>query len=217
MSSKSSNGLAKAHLLIHDENGNKNDKNIIPVLFNPQQYSINKTNQFASISIPGRSSSIIQFVKGDSETLSFELFFDTYTYENGVNVRNYTDKLKNLMDINPKIHAPPICTFEWGNVSFTGIIESLNTTFTMFLQNGTPVRAKMTLSLKQYQKIPNAPKLSSPTKTKIRTVVDGDSLWLIAAHEFGDPQKWKEIADINNIENPLILKAGTNLIIPKLI
>ena len=76
-------------------------------MFNPQQYSINKTNQFASISIPGRSSSIIQFVKGDSETLSFELFFDTYTYENGVNVRNYTDKLKNLMDINPKIHAPP--------------------------------------------------------------------------------------------------------------
>jgi nucleoid-associated protein YgaU len=216
LSSKSSNGLVKAQLIVHDENGNKNDKNSIPVLFNPQQYSINKSNQFASLSIPGRSSSIIQFVKGESETLSFELFFDTYTYYEGVNVKNYTDKIKNLMDINSKIHAPPICTFEWGSVSFTGIVESINTTFTMFLQNGTPVRAKMTLSLKQYQKIQNSPKLSSPTKTKMRTVVEGDSLWLIAASEFGDPSKWKEIADVNNIENPLVLYPGTKLIIPKI-
>ena len=215
MASSSSDKLVKAHLSVHDKNGKKDDNNVIPVLFNPQQYSINKTNLFASISIPGRDSSIIQFVKGESETLSFELFFDTYTYEKGVSVKAYTDKLQKLMEINSDIHAPPICTFEWGSVSFTGIIESLNTTYTMFLQNGTPVRAKMNLTLKQYQQI-SAPKSSSPTKTKMRTIVEGDSLWLIASDEFGDPSKWKEIADINNIDNPLVLNPGTKLIIPKI-
>ena len=134
----------------------------IPVYFNPQQYTINKSNQFASIAIPGRDSSIIQFVKGESESLSFELLFDTYTYEKGRSVKDYTDVIRNNMDINTDIHAPPICTFVWGNVSFTGIIESLNTTFTMFLRDGTPVRAKMTLSLKQYQKLNPGPKAILP-------------------------------------------------------
>ncbi len=220
MASESTSGPPKepmkAFLIFHDKNGGVDNGIQIPVMFNPQQYSINKTNQFASIAIPGRDSSVIQFVKGESESLSFELFFDTYTYQKGISVKDYTDQIKNNMNINPDIHAPPICTFSWGNVSFTGVIESLNTTFTMFLRDGTPVRAKMTLSLKQFQKINPGPKLSSPTKTKMRTIVEGDSLWFIAFVEFGDPSKWKEIAAINNIQEPLDLKPGTQLIIPKI-
>jgi nucleoid-associated protein YgaU len=206
----------KALLIFHDKNGDLKKGTKIPVYFNPQQYTINKSNQFASIAVPGRESSIIQFVKGESESLSFELLVDTYTYEKGKSVKDYTDAIRNNMNINTDIHAPPICSFVWGEVTFTGIIESLNTTFTMFLRNGTPVRAKMTLSLKQYQKINPGPKLSSPTKTKMRIVKEGDSLWFIASDEFGDPSKWKEIADVNNIENPLYLKPGTQLIIPKI-
>src|SRR5215212_10222303 len=115
------------HIFVHDENGNIQFDNPIKVLFNPQQYSIDKINQFANMPIPGRDSPIIQFVRGESETLSFELFFDTYTYENSEDVRNYTSTITDLMTINEDIHAPRICSFAW-NVGkkepyFTGIIE----------------------------------------------------------------------------------------------
>ena len=100
---------------------------------------------------------------------------------------------------------------------FTGVIEKATVTYTMFLNNGTPVRAKMNLTFRQYQKTEQEEaRLSSPDKTKRRTITNGDSLWLIAAEEYGDPAKWRVIADVNNIDNPLALEPGMEIIIPKI-
>ena len=100
---------------------------------------------------------------------------------------------------------------------FTGVIEKATITYTMFLNNGTPVRAKMNLTFRQYQK-PEQGKdePSSPDKTKRITITNGDSLWLIATEEYGDPAKWRAIADANNLDNPLVLEPGTEIIIPKI-
>jgi hypothetical protein len=218
-SSSPSGGLVKAQILVHDKNGMqpKGGKDQIKALFNPSQYTIDKTNTFASMQVPGRESSIIQFVRGESETLSLELFFDTYTYESGKDVREYTNKIRDLLNVNPEIHAPPICSFVWGKGGFTGVIEKAIVTYTMFLSNGTPVRAKVNLTFRQYQKPEQGEaRLSSPDKIKRITIANGDSLWLIAAEEYGDPSKWRAIADANNIDNPLVLEPGTEIIIPKI-
>ena len=95
--------LVKAQILVHDKNGNiptnsKDGEDQIKALFNPTQYSIDKSNTFASMQVPGRESSIIQFVRGESETLSLELFFDTYTYESSKDVRDYTDKVRDSFE-----------------------------------------------------------------------------------------------------------------------
>ena len=39
----------------------------IPVMFNPPDYTLSKTNQFAEIKIPGLPSSVLQFVNGDAK------------------------------------------------------------------------------------------------------------------------------------------------------
>jgi len=214
----SSGQLEPLEIFVHDQNGEIQFKNSIKVLFNPQQYSIDKTNQFANIPIPGRESPIIQFVRGESETLSMELFFDTYTYKDSEDVRNYTSKITDLMTIDPDIHAPKICSFAWNigkkNHYFTGIIEKVTTTYTMFLGNGTPVRAKLNVSARQFGEHQEL-RLHSPDKTK-RRIFTSDPLWIIAAREYGDPEKWKEIAKANNIVDPLSIEAGRELVIPKL-
>jgi nucleoid-associated protein YgaU len=205
------------HIYIHDQNGNIQSDNYIEVLFNPQQYSIDKSNQFANMPIPGRDSPIIQFVRGESETLSLELFFDTYTYENSQDVRDYTRQITDLLKIDPEIHAPRICSFAWKvddkDPYFTGIIEKATTTYTMFLGNGTPVRAKLNVSVREYEH--PQPRLRSPDKTK-RRIFTNDPLWIIAAREYGDPGKWKEIAKANNIIDPLSIEPGSELVIPRL-
>jgi nucleoid-associated protein YgaU len=58
-------------------------------------------------------------------------------------------------------------------------------------------------------------RLHSPDKTK-RRIFTTDPLWIIAAREYGDPEKWKEIAKANNIVDPLSIEAGRELVIPKL-
>lgn len=213
----------KAHILIHDVNGDIQYNDPVEVLFNPQQYSIDKTNQFANMPIPGRQSPIIQFVRGESETLSIELFFDTYTYHSSQDVRDYTNRIVNLLKIDGKLHAPPICSFVWGKGGkekpyFTGIIEKATTTYTMFLHDGTPVRAKMNLSLRQYGKQLEEEGIrpASPSKSKRRIIINGDSLWLIAFKEYGDPNKWRVIASANNIDNPLSLEDGIEIMVPPL-
>lgn len=51
-----------------------------------------------------------------------------------------------------------------------------------------------------------------------RTVVveEGDTLWDIAEEEYGDPTKWRVIAEANDIEDPRSLEPGTVLVIPEL-
>ena len=109
----------------------------VPCLFNPKELTVEKSNQFAEVNIPGLSSPIFQFVRGNARSVTLDLFFDTY--EKGTDVRDYTDKItgwdegamfsrlpegaKGLMDIDSDLHAPPICLFIWGAFAFQCIIE----------------------------------------------------------------------------------------------
>ena len=47
------------------------------VLYNPTEYTLAKAAQFAEVPIPGLDSPILQFIRGQSETLTLDLFFDT--------------------------------------------------------------------------------------------------------------------------------------------
>ena len=58
--------------------------------------------------------------------------------------------------------------------------------------------------------------LESPDRTKCRTLHEGQSLWALAYEEYGDPEKWKEIARENRIANPLQIKPGQVLKLPAL-
>lgn len=213
--------LAKAYLM------NKKNEFRVPFLFNPNEVTIEKTNQYAETSIPGLPSSTFQFVKGGARTLTMDLFFDTYEQEK--DVRGYTDMItgwdsgsmeaKGLMDIDSDLHAPPICLFVWGSFIFQCIIERVTKKFTMFLPDGIPVRATLNVTLKEYKDIETQlkeTKFQSADRTKTWHVKQGDTLWFIAAQEYGDPALWRPIADLNRIYNPRLLKPGMDLEIPPL-
>jgi nucleoid-associated protein YgaU len=204
---------------------------IVPCMFNPEQFTVEKGNQFASVDIPGLSAPIYQFVRGNARSVSMDLFFDTY--EEGIDVRIFTDRItgwdtgsmfsklpdaaKGLMDIDSGLHAPPICMFIWGTFIFQCIIERVTKKFTMFHPLGFPVRATLTVSLKEYSEVGwqiMGLKLMSADLTKTWVVKKGDSLWSIAAKEYGDPGDWRLIAQANRIANPRRLEPGQELVIP---
>jgi len=206
---------------------------VVPCMFNPKELSVEKSNHFAEINIPGLGSSIFQFVRGGARTLTMDLFFDTY--ELGTDVRVFTDRITGwdisgltgnfpspfggLMDIDPALHAPPVCLFVWGAYVFPCIIERATKKFTMFLSTGIPVRATLSVTLREYvepELLAKGTPLSSPDRTKRWIIKQGDSLWLIAAEEYGDPTKWRAIADANQIDNPRLLEIGKEIVIPPL-
>src|SRR5215208_6356027 len=103
---------------------------LIPVQFNPTEYTLEKGAQIAEIAIPGIDSPILQFVRGQNEKLTLELFFDTTQSGMGEqavrDVRELTDPVYQLVKIQSKTHAPPRIRFIWGKgLSFRAIVESI--------------------------------------------------------------------------------------------
>lgn len=218
--------LVKASLVRKD-----NPALIVPCMFNPKELSVEKSNQFAEVNIPGLPSPVFQFVRGNARSVTMDLFFDTY--ELGTDVRMFTDRItgwdggsmfsrlpggaKGLMDIDSDLHAPPICLFIWGAFVFQCIIERVSKRFTMFLPEGIPVRATLSVTLKEYREVEIQVKeiaTRSSDLTKRHIVKEGDSLWSIAAREYGSPSEWRLIASENRIDNPRVLPAGSELVIP---
>jgi nucleoid-associated protein YgaU len=189
------------------------------VIFNPAEYSLEKGNQFAGTPLPGLSNPIMSFVNGNADVLTMDLLFDTYTDRQSSDVRLETDKIARLLDIDPEIHAPPPVRFVWGPVSFKAVIERLSQRFTMFREDGVPVRATLNVTFKEYKTIEeqlNEKPNQSSDWTKRRVLTQQDTLSLIAAVEYGDPALWRAIADENDIDNPRLLEAGREIRLPPL-
>ena len=190
----------------------------VPLRFNPTDYKLSKANTFAEIAIPGLESPPIQYVRGGSETLSVEALVDTSDTLEDVRAK-YVERLRGLMRPDSREHAPPIVRFVWGRSVFTGVMEKLDITYQLFLPDGTPLRAKLDIGLKEYR--PAAvqamdPPRSSPTVEKSYLVRRGDTLSSIAAALYRQPDAWRELARANGITDPRDLRPGQVLTVPRL-
>lgn len=195
----------------------------IPVQFNPTEYGIDKAAQIAEIAIPGIDSPILQFIRGQNEKLSLELFFDTTELGTGdvaMDVRLLTRQIYQLVKIQPKTHAPPRIRVVWGlGLSFKAIVEQVQQKLTLFNPLGIPLRATVTVALREYKTLEEQVaelNLQSPDHTRSREVQRGYTLSRIAAEEYGDAREWRRIATENEgtIENPRRLVPGTVLVVP---
>lgn len=185
----------------------------IPVRFNPGEYSLDVSNAFAEIGIPGLRTPPIQYIRGNARTLKMELFFDSF--EQNIDVRTQTQRLTALLNQDRRTQAPPILLFSWGSFNFKCVLESLGQRYTMFLSDGTPARATLTVAFREYEEVNVEVQrglfIGSPT---VRTIVEGDTLSKLAGETIGNPEDWRKLAEANNIENPRKLTSGRSIIIP---
>jgi nucleoid-associated protein YgaU len=199
---------------------------VITVLFNPTQYSFDRTNSYKAIPIPGLGAPLIQFVNGESDQLSMELFLDEYTDPQGPTsqlqkesepVAKRLADLTKLLEIDRDLHAPPPVRFNWGPMEFAAIIEKLGRKVTVFHPDGSPARAALTINFKEYRTLRQQledPRRESADKTKRRVVVGNDALWRIAAREYDDATEWVAIADANDLDDPRDVAPGDWLQLP---
>ena len=226
--------LAKATLTAEYSSGLE----ICEVQYNPTEFSLDKGIQLAEIAIPGLDSPLLQFVRGQNEKLTVDLFFDTTDQGTGAgatSVTTLTDKIYSLVKIEPAGHAPPIVTFAWnaafpgadlppgaGNQrrnAFRGVVDSCRQKFTFFSPEGVPLRATLTLSLREYKTLDEQLaqlNLSSPDRTHAHLTREGDTLSRVAAHYYTRAGDWRAIADANEIDDPRRLDPGLLLTVPSI-
>lgn len=185
----------------------------IPVMYNPEQFTLDQGNDFAEIGIPGLNAPPIQYVRGKGRTLSMELFYDSY--ELGGDVRQFTDGITGLLATLPATFAPPVLLFVMGSFSFRCVLAEASQRFTMFATDGTPVRSTLTVRFHEYVDVTVAIEsgvfIGPPT---LRNIVQGDTVSGIAATVLGDASRWREIANANGFDDPFHLPTGSPVIVP---
>lgn len=205
--------LEKAAISLYDPDTMTVKGEKITVLFNPAQYRLSRSNQFSEIAIPGLPASLIQFGKGNSSTLAMQLFFDTF--EKKTDVREYTKKITDLLDIEPELHAPPVIMFSWGHLNFVCVLERAEQVFELFLPDGTPVRATVDVTFKEFfDGRKHGRDLQSANFAKRHVVKRLETLSSIAGHYYEDPCMWRPVAEENGIDDPFSIKPGQVLVIP---
>jgi hypothetical protein len=191
---------------------------VIPLCFNPTEYQLQKANNFAEIAIPGLETPPIQFVRGASEKLTAEVLVDTSDTLVDVRVAD-VNQLRGLMNLNRELHAPPIVRFVWDTQVFLGVLDSLNVSYVLFTPQGIPLRAKLSLSMKEYRPVEIQIKqkpTASPNFEKTWVVRRGDTLSGIAFAVYRDSSAWRAIAAANLIQDPRTLPPGQVLQLPSL-
>jgi len=183
--------------------------------FNPNAYTVDTSVNYGKRGTAGSDASVAQFVNGNAETLSMELFFDT-TDDDAVDVRaEYTDYLDTLLSVDDQLNAPPVCRFVWGDgIDFTALLQRARKQFTRFQRDGVPVRARVDVVFRAYEPANAQQSRRTTNRPSTRTVTDGDTLWALAAEQYGDPTDWRTIAAHNDIDDPRSIEGGRTLELP---
>jgi hypothetical protein len=249
--------LARAILLVHGLDPKGNDDQTIHLQYNPTELVYEKGAQLAEVGIPGLDAPLQQFVRGQAEKLTVELFFDTTDQGMGDKARSVTaltDQIYQLVKIDGARHAPPPCTFLWneqfpgsslgkksdtakdggatsgapnqggstasGNQrrnGFQGVVESVRQKFTLFSPEGVPLRATLTVTLREYRPLDEQlarQNPRSPDRTHAHVLKGGETLASVAGDYYERPAEWRAIADANDIDDPRRLNPGTRLLVP---
>ena len=161
----------------------------IECAFNPQSYTISKANVWTYKPTQGRDLPDPEFGGGLPMTYKLALLLDTTLDGPDASVKDDANKLMQAMHGDGS--APKFITFTWGSVKLPKAAPmSISIQYAMFHPNGEPMRAHV--------------------------VQGGDSLHSIAYESYRDPTNWRPIAEANHIDDPLRIRRGTSLTIPRL-
>lgn len=199
----------------------------IACLFNPAEITVQKANSWQAAESKGGNAPKQRFQAGQPATITLSLMLDTSL--TGAPVTDHTDKLFGLLKVDASLPGadsqrnsarPPWVQLVWGSTkTFKAVVERLSVRFTYFSAEGTPLRARADLGLKQWEDedafpLQN-PTSSTPRPHRVHLLHVGETLDRLAARYYGDSGQWQLIAEANHILDPLELPVGRPLVIPE--
>jgi LysM repeat protein len=212
---------------------NTDTNQVFTVQFNPKEFKLDDKANWKASDEHGKPTPMLTYEKGEPTTVTMDLIFDSSDVGDNVNdkfvipLRDFLTADVPVVDKQTKQvkgQRPPYCLFTWGNFQFRGVVEKVSCTFLMFKSDGTPIRAKVQVGLKENGRgatsggaggggvVLTAGVLSgSGTAAKTYLSIPGDSTTSIAARFGASPQ---DIAMANNISDPMEIPPGTPLVIP---
>ncbi len=217
------------------------DGDAIPVQFNPATLRISRRNNVDRGGVTAQTQKR-QHPSQESSSLSFDLEFDTAEQGGGgeyVDVRRWTALIRQFVEPPPERpkDPPPAVRFAWGTLIYDGIIEEVTEELDHFAPDGTPLRAKVAVSIRE-QNFQYEANQQGPGSRDARAAIDpggsaatptgsapgssgtrqpqrivrahaGESVQETLTREGLDPAAWR--GAMRGLDGPLTLAAGTSV------
>ncbi len=196
----------------------------VAFMFNPNELSLRKSASWIPHVVRAAEDvGVAEFGGSGPRELSLTVFLDaTDTHDRSVQQR--VEKLLTCCvptkaSISAKAPSPPWVKFMWGQfqtVSFYSYVSSVDATYKLFDPDGTPLRATCALTMTEISgsKPRQNPTSGTLSAQRVHRLVAGDTLEMLAYREYGDPTRWRVIAEANDIDDPVRLRPGRQLLLP---
>nr|WP_294921921.1 hypothetical protein [uncultured Flavobacterium sp.] len=204
-----------------EEFQNKFSGNPYVFMINPDTIKVQKSIEYNEQQAPATSSASQKYKSTPSDKLSFEIIIDCTGIVDTKRI-DMAQEIKALETIiytyNGKIHRPNFVKVQWGqNITFNGVLDSIDISYTLFKPDGSPLRAKISLAFSQYISpktvtMIDAPK--SPDLTHIVNVSEGMSLPQLCLQTWDDDSLYIQVAQFNNLNKFRDLSGISKLIFP---
>ncbi len=199
------------------------------VQINPASYKHDHTVNYNNSLAQGAPGTTLKFKGVAPEKVSFDIYFDaTGAVSSGASLSSLlstpvavSDQIETFKNVcftyNGDIHEPNYLIISWGTLVFKCKLTSLNISYTLFKDDGTPLRAKISVSFEEAidaDLIAKEANNQSPDLTHLIEVKDGDTLPLICYRIYGDSSYYLEVAAYNDMIDFRDIKPGTKLYLP---
>lgn len=187
------------------------------LLYNPQEFTVERAAHWPEHGANNQDGGDIEFAGGSPRTLAAVFFFDTTEHQQDVRV--HTRPIEDLLLVNKlKLEKPEPrrLLFAWGTFSMPCVMERCSSKYFRFLSDGTPVRAELSVVLKEdTRKHNNQGRIGADEKPTQYEAKNGESLHVVATAVYGDPKDWIRIWHANpDLEDPFGLPTGKRLKLP---
>ena len=194
-----------------------------PVQINPESYTHNHTTAYTKNDSTDTAGVTTKFYVQDPQKISFDFYLDSTGVVSGIT--SVSDAISSFKTVaysyNGNIHSPNYLLLQWGGgFEFQCRLVSLDIDYTLFKADGTPLRAKLSVSFEEYlspQAIAQKANKNSPDMTHARTVVAGDTLPAMCYSIYGDSIYYIDVANHNSLSDFRNLAAGSLIYFPPLV
>jgi hypothetical protein len=190
-------------------------------MINPDTIKIQKSIEYNEQQAPATSSASQKYKSTPSDKLSFEIVIDCTGIVDAkrVDMAQEIEALETIIyTYNGKIHRPNFVKVQWGqNITFNGVLDSIDISYTLFKPDGSPLRAKISLAFSQYispKSVTMIDAPQSPDLTHIVNVTEGMSLPQLCLQTWDDDSLYIQVAQFNNLNKFRNLKGINKLIFP---
>lgn len=197
---------------------------VVECMFNPTEYRLSQSLNVTRNRTPSMTGGTPEFGGTNAMSLTTQLFFDDFASAKGDVTPKITTLLSWMKPTQSSHDAgkpcPPLVAFRWGGNpqlnDFSGFLKQVQVNYTIFRKDGTPVQAKVDITIEGQDEQFGSQNPTSHAANSRRThdVIEGETLQSVAYRELGKPAYWRAIAELNGIDDPFRLPAGTTLLIP---